>query len=123
VLNFLEGTRRTPAKLRAQNSPFQNLLKPKTGGLAFVLECMGEQFDSLLDVSIVYPREPVTLWSLLTGRIHSVKIDIRRVPIPTELLRGDYLQNQEFRDRMQGWVAQLWSEKDARISKMKSGTI
>ncbi len=42
ILNFLEGTRFTAAKHAKQNSPYKNLLKPKTGWLAFVIEAMGE---------------------------------------------------------------------------------
>lgn len=35
VINFLEGTRFTRAKHAQQLSPYQHLLKPKAGGLAF----------------------------------------------------------------------------------------
>ena len=52
VFNFLEGTRLTPAKQAQQNSPFKYLLKPKAGGIAFVLDAMGEQLASLLNVTI-----------------------------------------------------------------------
>jgi 1-acyl-sn-glycerol-3-phosphate acyltransferase len=37
VMNFAEGTRRTPAKHAAQQSPFRHLLKPKAGALALAL--------------------------------------------------------------------------------------
>ena len=49
VFNFLEGTRFTPSKHEQQNSPFQHLLKPKAGGIAFVLDAMGEQLDALVN--------------------------------------------------------------------------
>src|SRR5690606_33117909 len=39
-MNFVEGTRFTPAKHAAQQSPFSHLLKPKAGGVAFVLDAM-----------------------------------------------------------------------------------
>ena len=45
VVNYLEGTRFTPAKRQQQGSPFQHLLKPKAGGVAFVLAAMGEQLS------------------------------------------------------------------------------
>ena len=56
VVNYLEGTRYTAAKSAQQQSPFNHLLKPKAGGVAFVLAAMGEQLDAILDVTVVYPQ-------------------------------------------------------------------
>jgi hypothetical protein len=50
-MNFVEGTRFTPAKHAAQQSPYKHLLKPKAGGLALALHVLGDRFDSLLDVT------------------------------------------------------------------------
>ncbi len=55
VFNFLEGTRFTPEKHDEQNSPFEYLLKPKAGGIAFVLDAMGEQLQGLVNVTLHYP--------------------------------------------------------------------
>ena len=46
VMNFLEGTRFTQAKRDAQQSPYQQLLKPKAGGAALVISSMGGSFRS-----------------------------------------------------------------------------
>ncbi|MDO2157373.1 acyltransferase, partial [Escherichia coli] len=51
VFNFLEGTRFTRAKHDEQQSPFRHLLKPKAGGIAFVLDAMGEQLKTLVNVT------------------------------------------------------------------------
>ena len=48
-----EGTRFTPAKHRAQASPYRHLLKPKAGALALALNAMGERCRALVDVTIV----------------------------------------------------------------------
>ena len=48
ILNFLEGTRFTRTKHEEQKSNYQNLLNPKVGGLAFVLNVMGEQLIRFL---------------------------------------------------------------------------
>src|SRR5690606_31230127 len=40
VVNYLEGTRFTPDKHAAQQSPYRHLLKPKAGGVAFVLAAL-----------------------------------------------------------------------------------
>src|SRR6185436_13395597 len=58
IMNFVEGTRFTRAKHDSQESPFQFLLKPKAGGVAFVLDAMGRALQSILDVTIVYPNGP-----------------------------------------------------------------
>jgi 1-acyl-sn-glycerol-3-phosphate acyltransferase len=54
-MNFLEGTRFTPAKHAKQQSPYRHLLKPKAGGIALALNAMGDKFRAILDVTIVYP--------------------------------------------------------------------
>jgi hypothetical protein len=64
-MNFVEGTRFTPAKHAAQRSPYKHLLKPKAGGLAAALHALGDRFDSLLDVTIVYPDGTPTFWHFL----------------------------------------------------------
>lgn len=58
IFNFAEGTRFTPGKHAQQQSPFRYLLKPKAGGIAFVLDAMGEQLKSLINVTIHYRRAP-----------------------------------------------------------------
>ncbi|MES3039094.1 MAG: acyltransferase [Bdellovibrionota bacterium] len=119
ILNFLEGTRFRVAKHAAQKSPFKNLLRPKAGGVAFVIEAMGKQFDSILDVTIVYPDGPVSLWGLLSGRLRKVKIHVERMIIPPDILEGHYLDDPVFRERVQNWIQEIWEAKDQRISQMK----
>ena len=67
VINFVEGTRFTPAKHAEQNGPYAHLLKPKIGGLGIALATMGEQFNALLDVTIVYPQGIPRFTDLITG--------------------------------------------------------
>ena len=55
VINFVEGTRFSVAKRDARESPYRNLLKPRAGGVAIAMSSMGELFDAVLDVTIVYP--------------------------------------------------------------------
>ena len=47
VMNFVEGTRFTDAKQAAQGSPYRFLLRPKAGGVAFVLDAMGDGLQSV----------------------------------------------------------------------------
>ena len=115
ILNFLEGTRFSEIKRGAQGAPYRHLLKPKTGGLAFVLEAMGDQFYSLLDVTINYPDGPVSLWGLFSGRLKNVRACVREIAIPQELIgsapRGDD------RAPLQNWIKGIWREKDELLSR------
>lgn len=120
VLNFLEGTRFTRAKHDKQNSPYKHLLKPKTGGLAFVIESMGDQFHSMLDVTLYYPRGPVTLWGLLKGQMPEVRAEIREIPIPAEFIGKTYLEDPVHREQIQAWVHDIWETKDQILAKSKS---
>ncbi|NNF67052.1 MAG: acyltransferase [Gammaproteobacteria bacterium] len=118
LINFLEGTRFTPEKHAAQNSPYNYLLKPKAGGLAFALAAMGETMHKLLDVTIVYPRRDVTFWHLLSGQLEKVIIQVNEQEIPTEFFHGDYLNDEAFRTRFQSWVTELWQQKDQQLTRL-----
>ncbi|WDY57700.1 acyltransferase [Pseudomonas sp. PSKL.D1] len=120
VVNYLEGTRFTEAKHREQQSPYRYLLKPKAGGVAFVLAALGEQLDALLDVTIVYPGNKAPgFWDLLNGSISRVIIDIQVRELDPALWAGDYENDPEFRQAVQAWVNQLWVEKDERIEQLR----
>ncbi|ANY90366.1 MULTISPECIES: acyltransferase [Pseudomonas] len=121
VVNYLEGTRFSEAKRQAQQSPYQHLLKPKAGGVAFVLAALGEQLDALLDVTIVYPGNKAPgFWDLLSGNISRVIIDIRVRELDPALCAGDYENDPAFRQTVQAWVNQLWVEKDQRIEQLRT---
>lgn len=120
VVNYLEGTRFTPAKQAQQQSPYRYLLRPKAGGVAFVLAALGEQLDAMLDVTLVYPQERTPgFWDLLCGRVPTVIVDIRTHSIDAALWRGDYENDAQFRQYVQDWVSRLWQEKDARIAQLR----
>lgn len=118
VMNFLEGTRFTVAKHAKQQSPYTHLLKPKAGGMALALNAMGDKFRAILDVTIVYPDGVPTFGEFLSGKLRRVVVRVRRLPIPEELLHGDYGQDAAFREAFSAWVQQLWRDKDAQISAL-----
>ncbi|MFG0413883.1 acyltransferase [Pseudomonas sp. zjy_8] len=121
VVNYLEGTRFTEAKRQEQQSPYRYLLKPKAGGVAFVLAALGEQLDALLDVTIVYPGNKAPgFWDLLNGSISRVIIDIQVRELDPALWAGDYENDPEFRQTVQAWVNQLWVAKDQRIEQLRA---
>jgi 1-acyl-sn-glycerol-3-phosphate acyltransferase len=118
VMNFLEGTRFTVSKHARQQSPYRYLLKPKAGGMALALNAMGDKFQAILDVTIVYPDGAPTFTHFLMGQLHRVVVRVRVLPIPQHLLRGDYAQDAAFRAEFAQWVQQLWHDKDQQIHEM-----
>jgi 1-acyl-sn-glycerol-3-phosphate acyltransferase len=117
ITNFVEGTRFTNEKHRRQQSPYPHLLKPKAGGIAFVLGSMGEQIHRVLDVTIVYPDGITNFWALLCGKIHKIKVRVRSLPVSAELL-GDYTNDGDFRAGLQLWLNNIWAEKNRYIEEM-----
>ena len=118
VMNFVEGTRFTPEKHAAQSSPFRHLLKPKSGGVAYVIDAMGDSLQSILDVAIVYPAGIPTMLDLIAGRIPEIRVSVREREIPAALIAGDYQDDHAFRARFQQWLNGLWEEKDAEIARL-----
>jgi len=115
VINFVEGTRFTPEKHREKNSPYQYLLRPKAAGIAFALATMGEQFDNILDVSILYPGNlEHPMMDMLCGRMNKIAIDVSVLPIDERLI-GDYFNDEMFRLSFQQWLNGTWQQKDERI--------
>ena len=118
VMNFLEGTRFTPAKHDKQKSEYKYLLRPKSGGLALAFNVLGEKFHSLLDITIVYPDGIPGFGEFLCGKVKRITVHMRTLEIPKNLLNGDYENDPAFRDAMHKWVQNLWLEKDKKIETL-----
>jgi len=116
IMNFIEGTRFTQQKHDKQNSPFKHLLKPKAGGIGFVLSTMGNQLNKVLDITIFYPNGSPTFIDFLCGRIKNVKVDIQIKDIDHSLT-GDYMNDRQHKIRFQKWVNQLWIDKDQKLEE------
>tara|TARA_Y100001956_G_C4107372_1_gene180663 strand:- start:105 stop:1058 length:954 start_codon:yes stop_codon:yes gene_type:complete len=120
VMNFIEGTRFTQLKKKQQASPYQHLLKPKAGGVSFVIDAMPEQFDKMMDVTIVYPNTSVSLWDFLCRRLPEVDVHITPITIPAEFRKGQLLASNDTQMQFRTWLNLVWQEKDALITKIKS---
>jgi 1-acyl-sn-glycerol-3-phosphate acyltransferase len=118
VMNFVEGTRFTPAKHAAFKSPYRNLLPTRAGGTSFVLSSMGGMLHSLLDVTIAYSTGTPSLWDLCCGRVGTVIVDVRRRPIDAWMSAGDYANDPAFRERFKAWLAGLWTDKDELLDRL-----
>lgn len=118
VINFVEGTRFSQAKRESGGSRYKHLLIPKAGGIALTLSSMGEMFDKIIDVTIVYPEGPISFWDLMCGELDHVIVDIKKRTVETWLYEGDYEHDPNFRKNFHNWLAEIWEEKDKNIRKL-----
>lgn len=118
VMNFVEGTRYTPQKHAALDSPYRNLLPPRPGGVSFVLSAMGGTLHSMLDVTIVYTSGTPSLWDLCCGRVSTVIVDLRRRAIEAWIAAGDYAGDPAFRERFKTWLGGIWADKDRTLESL-----
>ncbi|MEH8021983.1 acyltransferase [Rheinheimera metallidurans] len=116
IINFVEGTRFTEHKKLHKRSPFQFLLPPKAGGIAFTLASMGEQFDALLDFTILYPdNQQHAALDMLMGKLKRIVVHVDTLPIDENVI-GDYFNDESFRQRFQLWLNQRWQRKELWIT-------
>lgn len=119
VINFIEGTRFTAEKKALRNSPYQNLLQPKAGGVSFAISAMSEQIHSLLDVTIVYPDKNHSLWDFLCLRMHTIMVDVRCSPIPGKFLNSSLADDNQLQMEFRDWLNELWAQKDLLINNLQ----
>ena len=119
IVNYLEGTRFTEAKHQKQQSPFKHLLKPRAGGISYVIGAMGDQIRSMVNITIHYDQSNIGYWDFLCGRIESAFVHIEVLTIPQEFAGKDYQNDPDFRHQFQKWVNKLWEDKDARLKSME----
>ena len=118
IMNFVEGTRFQAAKHERQDSPYAHLLKPRGGGIAFVLDAMDGAIDTIVDVTVVYPHGGGELGALMAGEIPEIVVEVRTFPVPESLTGGSYQDDPEFRAGFQRWLNEFWEQKDRRIGEI-----
>ncbi|MCH4562903.1 acetyltransferase [Halomonas sp. EGI 63088] len=117
IYNFVEGTRFTPAKHAAQDSPYRHLLRPRAGGIAQVLGLLGDRLGGILDVTLHYANPRPTFWGYLCGEEGPVTLTARRLEVPAWMVKGDYHDDPNYKERFHSWLNALWLDKDASLSR------
>ncbi|MEA2166000.1 MAG: hypothetical protein QOK37_4127 [Thermoanaerobaculia bacterium] len=113
ILNFVEGTRFTKAKHDEQQSPYRHLLRPRAGGISFVLAALGDQLDAMYDVTLAYPPGgDVTMWQFVSGRVPKIIVRARRLDPPPQFFDASVTIAGPAREELHAWLDQLWREKD-----------
>ena len=118
VMNFVEGTRFTAEKHSRQGSPYRHLLKPKSGGIAFVIDAMGDGLQAMLDITIAYPAGPPGMRQLLLNQVPQVQVHVQRRPVPRDLVPENWQHDPAARARFQQWLNGIWQEKDQTLSDL-----
>ena len=116
VMNFIEGTRYTPEKHRSQKTPYKNLLKPRAGGISFVIDAMGDIMSGLVNVTIKYQDGAPTFWSFLKCYQPTIHIHISLQDLPTKSSNAETpaAGRKEFRN----WLDSVWEEKDKKLEEL-----
>lgn len=120
IINFVEGTRFSQKKKEAQESPYQYLLRPKSGGVACVISEMKDYLAGVVDLTVVYDPPSPSFWDFMSGRVKKVSMYIHFFTIPKELADGDYISDAEFRKKFQSRINDLWLQKDQLIGRLRS---
>ncbi len=118
VVNYVEGTRFDSRKQGSGGSSYQHLLSPKSGGIAYTLAAMGDQFESIIDVTLAYPdnvEKPFR--DLLMGRMKRIVVRVRVLPVD-ENVSGDYFNDKPYKRQFQQWLGEVWQEKDDLLKEI-----
>lgn len=118
LINFAEGTRFTKKKKERQQSPFENLLKPRAGGAAIVINELQDILSGMISVMIYYPKKTPSVWEFACGRFEKIVVRYEVLPITPDLL-GDYYNDRDFRTHMQQWLNALWRKNDAWVRRLQ----
>ncbi len=118
IMNFIEGTRFTQTKKTVQQSPYQHLLKPKAGGVAFVISAMSDKIHHILDVTIVYSDKKHSLWDFLCQRLDNIHATVRALPIPKQFITKNLIQDETLQLEFRDWLNGIWTEKDRLIGEI-----
>jgi 1-acyl-sn-glycerol-3-phosphate acyltransferase len=118
ILNFVEGTRFTREKQADQDSPYRHLLRPRIGGISFVLASFGDQLDAVFDVTLAYPNGDITMWEFITNRVPRIVIRARKLEVTPEMIDPAITQPGPAREMLKEWIDGIWREKDALLATL-----
>ena len=108
VINFVEGTRFTPAKRDARNSPYEYLLSPRRGGVLRTMTVLDDRVQTVLNATIDYGDQVPGFWDMLSGKARTASLTVKEIPKPSTEL-----------EPLSDWLNEIWAEKDQVLSRSK----
>ena len=115
IMIFGEGTRFTAEKRERQQSPYEHLLNPRSGGVGTILSQLGSRLGAVIDVTIIYLDGRPGFWDFLCGRMGRARFEVRVLSVPDFAL-GEHSE-EETRTATRGWLSDMWRKKDQRIAE------
>ena len=119
IFSYAEGTRFSKKKHEKQNSPYENLLRPKEGGLAIALSNV-PKIEYLIDMTFIYESKNLSSWYFMCGKMKNIKIFISKIKIPEHFRNENLATNDSLRTEFKVWLNEIWKNKDILISNNKS---
>ena len=117
VVNFPEGARWTPQRHADLRSVYRHLLPPEGGGIAIVLNAL-PNIRHIVDVTLSYEAQSISLYEFLCGRIKRIHVQYRVIEV-TEPWVGQYFDDRPFRRRFQAKLCEVWQQKDGVLTALK----
>ncbi len=118
LINFVEGSRYTKEKAKKAKSPYKYLLPPKAASLGVAISEIGQEIEYLFDVTYFYPdNQKKAFVDMMKGRIKNIYVNVDILKID-ESLKGNYLEDKQFKHDFTMYVRSLWERKDALLERM-----
>lgn len=104
LLIFPEGTRFSEEKRKTDGSPYQNLLKPRPGGLTMIQKSMPVDTE-VVDISIGYMPGETGCWRCMSGSVDKIRVKVESHQIQDVAEPGVWLDRR--------WMAKdLWLARE-----------
>ena len=115
AFSFAEGTRFTDEKRILQSSPFESLLKPKTGALMTALSGM-PMVEELIDFTIIYKTSKRSAWNFACGEMNEIKVIVKCYEIPKSIRSIDN-NSAVFKNEFRKFIDRIWRKKQTLIEE------
>ncbi|MDG2665426.1 acyltransferase, partial [Vibrio parahaemolyticus] len=89
-----------------------------SGGIAYTLAAMGEQFENIIDVTLAYPENTDKPFKdMLMGCMTKIVVHVKVLPVDEQVL-GDYFNDKPYKRQFQQWLGDVWQEKDQLLQEI-----
>jgi 1-acyl-sn-glycerol-3-phosphate acyltransferase len=126
VMNFVEGTRFSPSKLKApinKELGLDRMLAPKSGGIAYVLNAMGERLTDLVNVTIYYPSGTPSFGDFVSGKVDNIVVEVSTIPVQSLFDSGvyspEYFTDDKRKQVFQQYLNTMWQENQSRLIQLE----
>ena len=116
MMSFPEGTRYSPVKQQQQKSPYSHLLRPRYGGIGQVLYSFDGTLEGLIDVTIIYPDGPPSLWQFISGQVSKIIVRVQLRPLADDLQGVNFREDGNAKNKLKAWLNQIWKEKNDMLA-------